>query len=49
MFMMKFNFVKFKTTYEAYFISNCTTPTGYVKHGTKVLKYLVDPCSLKEI
>ena len=45
--MMKLYLVKCKTAYEAAAAANETAPSGYVNHGTKVLKYLVEPWSVK--
>ena len=39
--MLKLKLVKGNTTYEAASTANETVPAGYVKHGTKSLKYLV--------
>ena len=45
--MMKLYLVKCKTAYEAAAAAKETAPSGYVNHGTKVLKDLVEPWSFR--
>ena len=44
---MKLKLAKSKTAYQAAAAANGTFTAGYLNHGTKVLKQLVEPCTVK--